>query len=403
MSSLQCSALGRPFQLGMLYSMPSDTLITGLSLWDKERLEASTRKMRKVGSFYEISTTDSMDDRLKSVGVGADLSLSVAIGLVKVGGSAMYLNENKASNNVARVTLRYSCTSFFEQLTMEQLGNIQYPQVLTKPEVTHVVTGIEYGADAFFVFETELQKTEERHEIQGKMEVQIRKIPKCIFSQPQVHPEGNIEATNVVERKSFHCKFYGDVLANEHPSSYQDAMKLYKQLPSLLGNDYENTVPKVVYLTPLHELDEKQARVVRKINDSLVRRTHEAIESFEQIESRAQLLLKNETVGKFAKIWSSLERFKRTVESVKVRFIRQLADLIPNIRSGKSEEDKLVDLTSTTSKMYFDSQVFSAWLDIKDQEIRCLEQYLDMASCIEGKIVLDLRLQATFDPLQLYY
>ena len=384
---MSTSALGRPFQLGMLYNMPSDTLITGLSLWDKKLLESSTRKSREVASDFEISASDSLDDRMKSIGVGGDLSLSIAVGLVKVGGSAKYVYSLKASSNVARMILRYSCTSYFEQLTMEQLGNIQYPEILEKQEATHVVTGIEYGADAFFVFETELQKREKKQEIQGKMEVQIARIPKFLVFPPRLEGEG--EEKYVEGLESFSCKFYGDFLPDENPSTYQDAVKLYKQLPSLLGSDYENTVPKVVHLTPLYKLDKKQARVVRKINDSLVKQTHEAIESFEQIESRAQLLLKNETVGNFVKIRSSLERFKRTVESVKVRFIRQLADLIPQIRSGLAEEDELAGLTCTTSKMYFDSQVFSTWLDTKDQEVRCLEQYLDMAAEVEGKYMIN--------------
>jgi len=51
------------------------------------------------------------------------------------------------------MTLQYKSTTHFEQLTMDHLGNIQFPDVLNDQDATHIVTGITYGADAFFVFD----------------------------------------------------------------------------------------------------------------------------------------------------------------------------------------------------------------------------------------------------------
>jgi len=70
------------------------------------------------------------------------------------------------------------CTSRFEQLTMEQLAvsNIQHPEVFDKGIATHVVTGILYGAEAFFVFDREVTHSDNYRDIHGNMEVFVKAL-----------------------------------------------------------------------------------------------------------------------------------------------------------------------------------------------------------------------------------
>ena len=139
---LQC--LGRPFQLGMLYDCRNDQLVPGMTLWNENLLRAALSQRPQPSSNFEVIAEDTLSDKILNLGIKANLSLSIMGGLVNVSGAGKYLDDRKSSRNQARVTLKYYCTSRFEQLTMEQLAvsNIQHPDVFDKGIATHVVTGI---------------------------------------------------------------------------------------------------------------------------------------------------------------------------------------------------------------------------------------------------------------------
>ena len=76
------------------------------------------------------------------------------------------------SDDVVRVTLTFTSTSTSDQLSMDQLGpdNITYPEVFDDGTATHVVTGVEYGADVFFDFDKKVEKGSSNREIKGELQ-----------------------------------------------------------------------------------------------------------------------------------------------------------------------------------------------------------------------------------------
>ncbi|KAF3853079.1 hypothetical protein F7725_013767 [Dissostichus mawsoni] len=76
---MNVAALGRPFTLGMLYDARSDTLVP------------------------------------------ASLKASFLGGLIAVGGSAEYLNDEKKFKNQSRVTCQYKATTNFKELLIDQV------------------------------------------------------------------------------------------------------------------------------------------------------------------------------------------------------------------------------------------------------------------------------------------
>ncbi|KAG7240191.1 hypothetical protein INR49_027198 [Caranx melampygus] len=99
--TIETAALGRPFQVGMLYDCRRDLLVPAEHLG----------------------------------------------GLVDVGGSAKYFQDTKKSDKQARMTLQYKTTTKFESLTMAHLGrgHVTHPNVFEDDTATHVVTAILYG------------------------------------------------------------------------------------------------------------------------------------------------------------------------------------------------------------------------------------------------------------------
>ena len=73
--------------------------------------------------------------------------------------------------------------------------------------------------------------------------------------------------------KSFQCKFYGDVLLPKNPTNFEEAMKVYSELPGILAET--PPVPLVVYLAPLGMLDSNAAKLTRQLSSNLVQEVAE--------------------------------------------------------------------------------------------------------------------------------
>ena len=177
---LQLPSLGRPFNLGMLYDCRTEKLIPGITLWGSQKLKSASQVEKQPSSSYKVIAEDNIQEKSSTLGVGANLELSFLCNLVKVDGAAKYLGDYKSCQRQTRVTLQYTSITHFEQLTMDQIGDIEFPEVLNDQDATHVVTGIQYGADAFFVFDRSLEGAEKIHEVHGKMEAAVRVLSKII-------------------------------------------------------------------------------------------------------------------------------------------------------------------------------------------------------------------------------
>uniref|UniRef100_A0A8C6TBW6 Fibronectin type-III domain-containing protein n=1 Tax=Neogobius melanostomus TaxID=47308 RepID=A0A8C6TBW6_9GOBI len=338
---LQIAALGRPFTLGMLYDCREDTVVPGNLV------------QNKANSQFEIITSESIEDKSSALNVDASLKASLLSGLVHVDGSANYLNDQKTSKNQARVTLNYNATTKFEELTMKHLGrgNVKHPDVFEKDIATHVVTGILYGAQAFFVFDREISKSENKQAMDGN--------DKSDFDK-------------------FSCKFYGDFNLNKSPVSFTDAVEVYQSLPKLLGANGENAVPVKVWLLPLTTLDPSAAKLVCEISVRLVKEAQSVLEDFYELELRCNDALKTKTVQAFPQIVKKIKSFKDFCTEFKLEFQRLLAKKIPVIRGGGEEETELIDILKKRTSSPFNSSNLSNWMEYKEREIGILKSYTKM-------------------------
>ncbi|KAF1373476.1 hypothetical protein PFLUV_G00239260 [Perca fluviatilis] len=142
-----------------------------LTLWDDKTLRGKISESSQRTSKSQISTSDTTESKCKLLDVEVSLKASVLGGLIEFGGSAKYLNDQKKFYNQSRVTCQYKTTTNFKQLMIEQLTmDPQHMDVIKKSSATHVVTGILYGANAFFVFDSEKVEASSVQDIQVSME-----------------------------------------------------------------------------------------------------------------------------------------------------------------------------------------------------------------------------------------
>ncbi|XDV43713.1 hypothetical protein PO909_012140, partial [Leuciscus waleckii] len=369
---IKVAALGRPLFPGMLYDCLKDSFIPGVTLWDKKSLTEDLDSRSQLMTDLKFSSSDSLSSKSNLMDISASLKLSFLGGLIEVGGSAKYLRDTKSSHKQSRVTMHYSDTSRFDQLTMTQLGQITYPQVFDQKTATHVVTAVLYGAQAFMVFDHMSSEDESKQEIEGKLNVMVKKIPE--FS---IEGEGSVKMTDVENKtaENITCTFHGDFHLEQNPTTYMEALYLYKKLPTLLKENPQSAVPINVWLYPLNLLDKKAAQLVREISTSLVSNTERIMEELEELERTYNDLSKRAEVNVFSDIEERLHSFQNLFSIYKTVLQRAVARVLPAIRGGGKEEQSLANILKIHYSSPFNADKLNQWLNDAKSECNLLRSH----------------------------
>ncbi|KAL1250961.1 hypothetical protein QQF64_018757, partial [Cirrhinus molitorella] len=344
----------------------------GVTLWDKKSLSEDLDTRLKLTTDLKFSSSDSLSSKADLLDVSASLKASFLGGLVEVGGSAKYLRDSKSSNQLSRVTMHYSETSRFEQLTMTQLGQITYPQVFDQNTATHVVTAVLYGGQAFMVFERSFAEDESKQEIEGHLNAMVRMIPGL-----SIEGEGAVKMTDEDHKKAekITCIFHGDVHLEQNPTTYLEALEVYKKLPTLLKENPQNAVPIKVWLYPLCLLDSKAAQLEREISTRFISSFEDMMESLGEVERTCNDLSRKTEVNVFSDIKERLRSFQDSFRIYKMVLLKNLSRVLPAIRGGRMEEQSLEDTLKIHSGSPFNADLLNQWLDDAKSELYLLSNH----------------------------
>ncbi|KAK9530909.1 hypothetical protein VZT92_012382 [Zoarces viviparus] len=373
----EIASLGRPFSLGMLYDARKDALIPGLTLWDDTTLQGKTTESVKPSSQVKMSDSDTIASKSSLLDVEASLKASFLCGLIEVGGSAKYLNDQKEFMNQSRVTCQYKSTTHFKELSMTDLLTLDAHQmeVIKKSSATHVVTGILYGANSFFVFDSQKVEASRVKDIQGSMKAAIKKIP-LLSVEAEVGVKRTKEEKALTDTCS--CKFFGDFLLKSIPVTFAEAVKTCGQLPQLLGEKGENAVPMKVWLMPLKHFSPEADELMSGISVGLVGKMQDALEDLSEIRMRCNDSLDDGVLDKFPNIHEEFKTFQKLCDRYASDLQQNMAKKIPSIREGKEDESSLEGVFDNREKSPFTQDKLSKWLDNKEREINVIRSCVDI-------------------------
>ncbi|XP_065442503.1 uncharacterized protein LOC101931834 isoform X2 [Chrysemys picta bellii] len=372
-AAIEMPALGRPFQLGMLYDCRTDSIIPGITLLDSAALRKDVDMQNQYKTEFQVIASDTIAAKASALQAGESLKASFLCGLLEMTGSAVYLSDTRKSRHQARVTLQYKMTTRSEHLTMSHLGQqVTYPAVFNQGKATHVVTAVLYGAQAFFVFDREVSSPESIEEIQGKMKLTIEKIPKI----SEEDGESKMEDKEIENTEKITCTFYGDFGLENNPVTYQDAIKVYSTLPKLLGDRGEKAVPVTVWLYPLIKQDSRSTPLIREISVGLISNVEAVVEHLTELDMRCNDMMKDRTATTFPEIKRKVQQFQALCNQYRQAFQRQLSEIVPCIRGGGAEEGALGDILSSKEQSPFNTQQLNEYLDKKMQEMNFVKSYL---------------------------
>ncbi|XP_037312004.1 neoverrucotoxin subunit alpha-like [Pungitius pungitius] len=375
-NQMEVAALGRPFTLGMLYDAQRDALITGLTLWDDKTLQGKMIKSPKPSSNFFITESDSIESKSSLLEVNSSLKASYLFGLIDVEGSAKYLKDHKEFKNQSRVTGQYKSTTRLEQLSLTDLMTLEPQQkdVIIKSSATHIVTGILYGANAFFVFDSEKLEVSKVGEIGYSMKAMVTKIPSLSSGGP-VDNNLTKEEKNLSAKVS--CKFFGDFTLQSIPLTYEEAVKTFGQLPQLLGENGEKAVPMKVWLMPLTNLCPEAAKLTSEISIRLVVKMQRTLENLVEIQMRSNESLEDRAVQNFPHIKEELTTFQKLCHLYTSNLQGTMKEKLSSIREGKEDESSLEKNFEKRDKSPFSQEKLMKWLDDKEREINVIR------SCVE--------------------
>ncbi|KAK2820143.1 hypothetical protein Q5P01_023102 [Channa striata] len=386
LDQITVAALGRPFTLGMLYDARKDELHTGFKLWDKKTINDNRSVHSQHSSAFDVTTSDSIESKSSLLDVDASLKASFLSGLIQVEGSAKYLNDQKKFKNQSRVTLQYKATTTFEQLsvTHQEAKSLLQTAVTENDSATHVVTGILYGANAFFVFDSEKLEASSVQDIQGSMQAVIKKIPTFDV-------EGKVQIKLSDEEKSlthnFSCKFYGDFILESNPATFEDAVKTYIQLPKLLGQKQEMAVPLKVWLMPLKKFDVKAVEVKSGICTGLVRKAEKTLEDLRQMEMRCNDSLEDKVLQNVPQIYKKVKYFQTLCKDYASKLQQTMEKKFPLIRAGEEDDASVEKLFDDREKSPFSYDNLNDVMTDKEREISVIRVCAGIMEGTKAKMV----------------
>ncbi len=346
---------------------------TGIRLWNKEQLEKNTCSRPQINTDFNVTAADSIKDKSKLLNIEGGLNLSVLGGLVQVSGAANYLKDTKTSFIQQRLTLHYHSTSQFKELTVNQLPSENIPDDVNDI-ATHVVTGILYGADACFVFDRQVSSNEDKKKVKGEVKLALDKLMGA--NSVDANADLNMNADERTAVKNFTCTFYGDFQLPSNPTTFEEAMKVFADLPKLLKENQELAVPLRVWLYPLHKLHSKASKLQKDISMDIMLETESVVESLYTAEMKCSDLLEDSPALAFVSFHDQILQMKQNCYKHKLKFMKKLGSLLPNIRGDVMKETALNDLLQEHEESPFNESDLTEWLKERERESEIIKTVL---------------------------
>ncbi|CAF1340791.1 unnamed protein product [Rotaria sordida] len=320
--ALKIMALGRPFKVGMLYDYKTDRLIPNILLWDEKLISNYPTCQPSSSSNFEIHMINTFTERENLLGIDNNLKVSVLAGLIDLSGSI----------------------------------------------ATHVVTDIVYGAEIFLVFDCKLPDNENRTELHNSVKKLLKKTKAL-----QISDIDQLDLSNKEKQlaETLTCQYYGDIQLESNSTSFNEAIKLLKQLPNLLGKNNENTRPKQVLIYPLYLLDDFIAAKKRfhQINNHILSKSVELLNSLHELIITLSDIKNNLSSMKiFYRTEQQLSTFCTRISEIEIDIRRQMKELLPKIRGTSLEERTLTDLFEKFNISLSTEQKLNNWIQFKTEE-----------------------------------
>lgn len=344
----------------MLYDTRSDKY-TDLPVGDPEVLaEATTRVSQET---FKVKTVeDSFIEKANCLEIDNELQLSVLSGLVDVQGAAKFLTARRSSMDQTRISLVCQSTTKLEELNLDKLASL-CADISGIDTATHIVTKVQYGANAAFVFDASGYAYDD-------LLAKISELKNSLStSSAVVHTAEKKEA-------DITCTFYADIPCPKEPATFSEASLLCHTLASHLEGK-GHSVPVKIWLCPLGVLNNRAHKLLlREVSPKLTETIQTIFDSLNESEIRSKHVMNSEVCKHFLGIKSDLKNMIRMLADYNLLVRNRLASLLPQVREGAADVAKLVEVLDDNKNSPFCSTVLRNWIEEKETEVKVLLTYI---------------------------
>lgn len=243
--------MGRVAHLGDLYDARKDNFLH-VSIYTANVSGDAVELTANAYTNTEYVQTETLWEKMAKLGISGSLSASFIAGLVSGSGSAGYLNDFKRSPKSAKASLVYKVRTFQEDLKIFSNTSVELVNkiLLENIDATHVVVGVEWGADAVISVEETNTHTTNTQEVQGKLEAALKEAmmaPQMSLSG-SVQLEGKTAIQSIEKSNTFSLRFHGDVIPESLPGTIEESITLIKNIPKLIEKENEGKGKEMSYI-----------------------------------------------------------------------------------------------------------------------------------------------------------
>ena len=215
-------------------------------------------------------------------------------------------------------------------MTQELRNKPDYPQICEqaskKHGPTHVVSSITRGFRGILNFKKELDESEKKSEVGGKLSVLIKSVPGIV-----IKGDASVDIKEKEKKilKKLEVNFWGDTILDDAVTSYADAVRVFKDF-----SKYAKTSNAVVTfgLSPLSKYCSKETATLNKLTNGLQSQMLEALQDLEQLELEADYLLAADSTKAFpASIGTNINTFKRKLTKFSNEFKQDFGRILPEV------------------------------------------------------------------------
>ena len=392
---LELPCLGRPFHLGMLYNCHSHHLISDYII--PEDVLSSEVKMVKSNiqnsPEFNVISEETISSKLSALQTSSNsFKLGVITGLIKKSGAAEYYDDHKSSNNVIRVSLLYKQETAINKLDTDDIK--QRFISLSRCEATHVVVGLIYGRESFFVFDKKIDVDSWKEDQRGELQQELQTIVKGMTSNTmQTIPDK--------DKVNIHCSFYGKFLTRVNTSSFDNAFECFRKIVDNSETSLQ-VIPLQVQLLPLTFFDVNALDLGIELTAPVTKAIVHMIDELHDITLKCNSFIQKDMSKQFTGMLQQVMEFREFVKQYESQLLSSIAEIQPRVCSGELEESRLQEYATHHQTSPFSFKTLSTWLKNKEREIEHVDRLLTSLKKIPGNVLCVCSRENRIGILKLY-
>ncbi|KAF8120260.1 hypothetical protein EV363DRAFT_146977 [Boletus edulis] len=322
---LKIPTLGHAVCLGELYDQRTGNFL-GVQLYPEGNIQEKETDIRHTELSLSLAT--SMEDKASLIDVNAKLSLEIACGLVKVSGSASYLNDSKSNTNeqafalALKMRLNEKRILFAEEELGRNVLEVAQEDYIATGKATHFVSAIVYGGNFIVNLVAKKSKLSKEEKVEGKLKAEFSHLKGAIKLEGEV--DAKIKAEFESMNDHFNLIVHGDVALEKVPINPQDVLDTFPDAASLITAG--GGVPISVTLQPIPEMLIKGC-LVYEIDADRVERVLEAFSLLDDLRSRFSVL-----TGRVKPYQYFIPELERAIRLASSQFGREHGKLLHQLR-----------------------------------------------------------------------